>query len=239
LSLWTQRIEVRWQQNLRFYEHRYEVLRAFEDGGYLRSLREREERIFVRVGTAHQLVSFGPRGMSLALLRPDADETLVRTAASEVWERLQPRVTGGLRLGFQWLRELSEPYAEARKSAARSLLGEPFSDDAEDFALLFDGKKDDPAARYRLELGVLEASEVPARLARLSGRVAKADLNTPPTLWQVSSLPSVALFCDQEWDTADLDDSALPTVLGRIQAVRRAADNVVDNIASRVESEPR
>lgn len=240
VSLWTQRITLRWQQNLRFYERRYEVLRAFEDAGYLRNFREDEGQMVVRVGSAYQVLSFGSRGMSLGLLSPDADDELLQSAAFEVWTRLEPATVGGPTVELQWLRALPQAYNEARTHAARVLLGAPLNANAVDFALLYDGRSERPDAHYRLELGIVEAAEAPPRLARVVGRVGgRGDPNISPSLWQADALPPVALFCDGAWESSDLDDHTLEGIIRRAQDVRRSAGDLVDMIASRVESELR
>jgi hypothetical protein len=236
VALWTQRLQIRWHQNIAFYEARYEILRAFEDAGLLRRFRREDNRVVVRIGAAHQVIGFGANGLTMALLTPESDEVVVRQAASIVWDRLTPAVVGGLSLGLQFLSPIEMPYDDAKSKAASALVGSDVGAAVpQDFALLYDANDRELDGTVRLEIGVIDDAEVPVRLARSVGRVGSADKETPPSLWQGSTLPAVALFCDQDWDVNLGDVESLDGVFARLEATRRAADELMVGFAQRLD----
>jgi hypothetical protein len=173
--------------------------------------------------------------MNLSRLAPDADADLLRSAASIVWERLEPHLIGPPIVSFQFLQPLSSSYDEAKIQAARQLVGADVTNALDDFALLLDGRDEALGARYRLELGVLSAADGPQRLARVVGRVGGAEAETPPSLWRPDTLPKVAFFCDQEWETKALDgDGSLDAVFSQVSAVLDSANELVDRFVSRL-----
>jgi len=201
----------------------------------LRRFQERGGQISVRLGGAHQLLSFGPTSFSIATLKPNLDESLMRNAVQVVCSALEPQLVGQPTFGLQWLVPLDISYDNARKTAASRLLSSDVPGHLSDFALLLDGALEDPLKEYRLEMGILEASEAPMRLAQAVGRVGSPDRDTPPTLWQPEELPNVALFCDMELKASPLDDDIVESLFAMLKSARDSADRLVSSLIERLD----
>jgi hypothetical protein len=230
MNIWTQRARLGWKQSVSFYEHRFEVLRRLEDDGSLRRFQERGGQISMRLGGAHQLVSFGPTGLSMATLKPGLDDGVMRNAIEVVCSALEPQPVGRPSFGLQWLVPIDLSYDDARKTASTALFSSVDGHLA-DFALLLDGTLDEPLQEYQVEVGILEASEVPARLARVVGRVGPADQDIAPALWQSEELPKVALFCDMELKAASIQGDIVENLFAMLESACDSADLVVSSFS--------
>lgn len=133
-------------------------------------------------------------------------------------------------MAFQWLGLVDGDYEEAKHAALARTLAAPALGTYEDFALLLDGAIEEPQARYRCEVGVVEAAELPRRLSREQGRVGDRELGAPSTLWAPESLPAVALFCDSEWNLTTAPDASADALIEVWSSARRAAGRVVSGL---------
>jgi hypothetical protein len=233
MAIWTQRTKVSWKQSVSYFEHRYEVLRQLEDAGLLRRFQSNGDRISMRLGGVHQIMSFGPSGFSMADLKPGLDEGVTRAAAEIVYSAIKPELVGRPSFSIQSLVPITVPYDDARQAAGRALLpGLPGN--TLDFGLLLDGASEQPPGEYRLEVGIVEATEVPARLSRTVGRVAARDEETPPFLWQPNELPEVALFCDVALKTEPLQGNTVESLFATLASVRDVSDELVSSFMQRL-----
>jgi hypothetical protein len=232
MPLWTQRISLSWRQNIGFFERRYEVLRILEQQGLLRRFRESNDRISVRLQGAHQLLVYGSDGLTLAALRPEADLTVLRAAMEVVCDALEPEPTGYPVFGFAWLIPCVTTYEEARATAVDVFIGAGHPGRITDFALMLDGKFDEPFDDFQLELGIVETEEIPGRLAgSVESKVRRVD--APPALWRPEDLPDVAVFCDVELDTYPLNrDGIVASMFSRFELARDSAEELMSSIMS-------
>jgi hypothetical protein len=228
MPIWTQRVEITWRQNLAFFERRYSVLRELEDEGLLRRFQENDRsEISVRVGSAHQTLTFGDDGLVVAALKPESDLQVLRAAVQVVCDALDPRLSGYPELAFQSLTPLVGAYDEVRKAAAEALLGGGAVGRVGDFAVVLDGDLDEPLDDYHLEFGIVEATEVPARLSRRVGFSSSGNsFAPPPGLWQSDQLPAVALFCDSRIDASSLGPDIVDDLFATLKLGRQAAEEV-------------
>ena len=224
---WTQRYRLRWRPTLAFYEKRYAVLRALEKDGLLRQFKSNEASVSARLTDASHVVTFGPNRLDISLLRPGTDDLLEQITA-RVLEALRPERLSRPSVGLQWLAPADQDYESARTNAATRLFPPENTVEFDDFAVLLDGHHE--IGSYRLEIGIVEAAELPVRLAREVGRVGASDPETPRSLWPIDSFPDVAYFGDAEWD---LDQTPDPTSAGVIELwsrTRDATSNVVSSV---------
>lgn len=227
---WTQRVRIPWRPLVSFFERRWELLRAFEDQGLVRQFRVHAARIDIRLGDAHHLVIFGQDGLELSLLRPDADHGRMESASRAIWTALDPPQLTRPSMTFQWLMPVEADYDDARRDVAARLLGQPQGAGHADFAALVDGECESPESTYRLEVGVVQASESPMRLAREVGRVGVPAPEAPPSLWPPDTLPDVALFCDSDWDIHNVPDPSIEAVLEQWTTAKEAARQIVSGL---------
>jgi hypothetical protein len=230
VALWTQRIGASWPPTLNYYERRLDVLRRFEDEGLLRQFSVSEDDVSARLGDANHSINFSPTGLVAGLYQPDGDEERVRYAMAVVVEVLEPDEIVVPTFDFQWVVELEEAYDDARRRAARVAAPSSLAQ-ANDFALWADGHLEEPDANYFFECGVVDASELPTRLARLHGRAGAADPRSPPSLWPRDVLPEVAFFCGVNW-AVDVADESLERVFELWDATRDVSQGLVFDLMS-------
>ena len=178
-----------------FFERRWAVLKHFEDADLLQQHRVVNDRIAIRLGDAYHLITFGSDYVAGALLRPDSDSGRLREGLRKVFEILEPHRLLLPEFDYQWLVKLDRPYDDVRRLSAFAGFGDS-SDTVIDWAVTLDGLISEPAATYRAEFGILEASDAAARLSRAAGMVYTPDPDVPPTLWPPQSFPPVAWFFD-------------------------------------------
>ena len=231
MTLWTHRASFSWKQNLNFFERRYDVLRDLEDKGLLRRFQERQDSIAVRLQGPHQLLIFGSESLFIGMLKPQADMAVMRTAVETICRVLEPEPRGYPNFRFQWLNAWDASYEDARRQSAETFLGTGHPVHLADFALLVDAKLDDPFDDCHLELGIVDATEAPRRLAR--GMVAPEEQNdSPPGLWATDDLPPVAIFCDvslDAWSLVEADDM-VASVFATLESARDVADEFVSSM---------
>jgi len=204
---WTRGIVVNYRPELRFYEMKTALLRAFDDAQILHAFQVSEERTSALLGDSHGelvvtpnflLLNVGPSGV-------EDEWELLLSALQDAMDTLQPTVVDLTFLSQHLLPMLETDYDSARHEALRRLLGEwPNTHGLTDFALLVDGAHDGHS--YQAEFGVLDAASVPDRLGRLVGRI-----NTPTgpgPIWNLKkqSVPPVAFFIDISWSGWPMPD---------------------------------
>jgi hypothetical protein len=231
MALWTHRAGLSWRQNLNFFERRYDVLRELENKGLLRRFQERRENIAVRLRGPHQLVIFGSEGLSIGMLKPDAEIEVIRAAVETICHLLEPEPRGYPNFRFQWLNAWDTSYDDARRRSAEAFIGADHPARVADFALIVDAKLDAPFDDCHLELGIVDATEAPRRLAR--GAMAPEETaDSPPGLWASDELPPVAIFCDVRLDAWSLveSDDMVASVFATLESARDAADKFVSSM---------
>jgi hypothetical protein len=244
-TLWTQHLGVRWPNSLAFFEHRYEILRSFDEQGLLRFFRHAENRVDVRLGDADHLLSFGASGMMLSALKPKADLDRLAAAGRVVVEALAPRRLSGLTASMQWIGASHDgDYDQARSRACEHALGEPGSGRYLDYAAVVDGDALQSGATYHLEAGVADAADIAHRLNRafvsVRGAGQGGNIDAPPTLWPADSMPPFGLFCNSTWQLSRAvcvpgwDDAE-----SHFASIRKAAFQIVDSIFTALDNEPR
>src|SRR5262249_51813970 len=135
---------------------------------------------------------------------------------------------------FQWLDPIDGNYDDARRAAAQRVFGELPEIQPSDFAVLLDARSDDAAMAFRCEVGVVAANEIPPRLSRQQGRMRQGRDEVPATIWPVSSLPEVALFCDTDWMAEGDAPESVQEFLNVWGSVRVSAERVVSELFERL-----
>ena len=234
MAPFTQRMNLAWRPALGFFERRYEVLRTLEDDGLLRSFQVRENRISVRLGDPLHVLVFGPESAEVMLLGPDGEFERLMSALETVLRTIRPAGSTRIVIGAQWLERLEIPYKDARHAAASRILGEDGDITDRDFALLTSGELSEPRVAFDLEIGVVEAAEIPQRLARQAGRIGKVAPEVPPSLWPTESLPDVALFADSTWrPESPINEPTLDEIRSTWDATVMAATLTISNVFER------
>jgi hypothetical protein len=224
-----------WRPAISYFEQRYAILRSLDDDGLLRSFRAGENQVSARLGDAAHLLILHPNGLEALVLVPEADEARVWAAVRLAFERIAPASPIRLEAQFQWLEPVDDlPYEQARHLAAERILGADAAIQGRDFALLTSGTIADVALEFTLEAGVVEAAEIPGRLARETGRVGNRRPEIPPSFWSVDKLPGVALFADSTWKREEpLDDSTMDGVSAAWEGMHDRAAREIDRIFDR------
>jgi hypothetical protein len=192
LDLWTQRLTVSYRRSLKFYERRLEILRSFEEQGDLFDFRVTDDRVSVRLGGPQHRLGFGATRIDAAVLDPRADSQRVKDAIVSAGDALAPERMVRPIMRFQWLSPLENiSYDEARVAAAQAVFRE---DALTDFALIVDGKIEQPSLEFQAECGIVDDDEIPSRLSGQRSQVIPGDDEAPPSLWPPESLPAVAAY---------------------------------------------
>jgi len=234
MGLWTQRVRLTWPPSLTFFEHRYEVLRQFEQMGLLQQFRVREQRLSARLGDAYHFISISPDELEAGLLRPSGEFHRVENALRITFDLLKPQRVVRPLLSFQWLFPVGEDYDSARLRASTSMLGDLPPLERKDPALFF-AASTHAGDVVNIECGIVEAAETPQRLARQVGQFTSfADAEAPPSLWPVDSVPNVAFFCDSIWHMVILDDPTPDAVFKSWENMRASTENIVTSLADRL-----
>jgi len=234
VALWTQRVRLTWPPSLTFFERRFEVLGQYEQMGLLQQFRVREQRVSARLGDAYHFISISPDELEAGLLQPSGEFHRVESALRIAFDLLVPRRVVRPRLSFQWLIPVAEDYDTARLRAITSMIGDVPQLENKDPALFFTASSG-PDAVVNTECGIVEAAEIPRRLARQVGQLTPfADAEAPSSLWPVDSVPNVAFFCDSIWHMVRLDEPTADAVFECWDNTRAAAESVVTLLADRL-----
>jgi hypothetical protein len=207
---WTQSLALTWRPELRFYEKRFDVLRALEERGELWAFRAHEDRVQARLFDRWQQMSVRQNGASLHLLSPQADPESAWAALVLAFDMIAPTRPRHMSVAFQYVADLPLAFDDAVMRGYGSVLGRfaPKTIKVSDWAVLFDFSMDQPAGVSAMaEFGVLRADEVPVRLARSLGRLRFVDPpSTSPELWEDAHFEPVSIFMDVALH-ADIDPS--------------------------------
>lgn len=201
-QLWTQGASINWRPSFRFYEARTKFLSRLDEKGLVRAWRMEDEEVSVRLGDREHEAFLTPTGVRVFATTTEPDlERLILAAELAVKETNIPRLTI-VRVYFQHLYPIEGKYDEIRSRSAHLLLGS-FADDLKvsDYALLVDGRPDDPTYAFQVEFGIVSRVEIPLRLARLIGRMRGEEdqQRSLPRQLRLADLPEVALFADSSW----------------------------------------
>ncbi len=195
-DLWTQSLSLRWRPELRFYEKRVEILRTFEEQGFLRAFRVRESTIDARLFSSRDSLSVRQDGLDLHLRRPDSDLERALEAVEISLSAVspsQPRSCSGF---FQFLSPVDMEFENAVSRAFGAALGRLGTESIElsDWAFLIDLSAKDGGAG-QMEFGIVLAEEVPERLSAAVGRIQR-ESPPPPYVGEPEEFAPVSLFSD-------------------------------------------
>jgi hypothetical protein len=238
LAPWTQRLSVAWRPSLGFFEKRYEILRAIEDEKLLHQFLHRDDRISVRLGDPNHIVTFAPDRLEMTVLRPDGDLGRVLNVGQLVLEALRPSRILSPAVQFQWLNPIAQDYEVAKAQLVERLFGQVPHLTYGDTAALLDVATDEPASRGQVEFGLVNASEMPGRLARSVGYMTHlAEPEAPASLWVGETLPEVAFFCDSAWWPIQPPDPAIDAVGKLWEDMREMAGSIVQAFMGTVQTD--
>src|SRR5690606_34190236 len=133
---------------------------------------------------------------------------------------------------FQCVSPLDMAYDKARRVMAYRWYGEWLSRvEPEDTATLLDGRRLDGSARFQVEFGVIQRSELYPRIARHVGRVSAASRPDLLADWEEEGVPPVAVFADLRWEPQNL-----PPVDGTVEWLDSLRDNLIADSVELMES---
>lgn len=225
------RIRLNWEQELRYYEHRLEVLRTLEDQGELKSFSVSGELVTASVSPSVGCVFASNHFEVSATLGGSGDH--VRALIALLVATIKPRVIVRLAASFQHVVPIEKSYDDARFSGARSLLA-AFPDVVEDYALLMDAQMPGGEGKYKIEFGVVEAGDIQRRLRQEVGRMEGVTEASSVLKLGIkrADFPPVALFADSVWFAAGEAPSADPAsaVLAFLDAAESDARRVVAHL---------
>jgi hypothetical protein len=236
LPPWTQSVSLHWRPELRFYEERIRILRELEDKRELRAFRVAEGSIDARIRDDDHLLSVHQSGLSIQLLRPNADIDRAWAALTTVVETIRPASLRRTTVAFQYVSELKVDMPTAISNSIDHLFSVPTVEGVSyrDWAVLMDITRSD-GSEGQMEFGIVEDHEVPARLSRHVGRINVSGGNVAPDHWKEDEFPAVAVFADSYLQ------SQIPTMEGALihvrefmDTARRDAGKVVESISNRL-----
>jgi hypothetical protein len=231
VGLWTQRLSLSWWSSVRYFRLRFDVLERYEDEGWLWGARVADDVVGARLGDPSHVIEFGPSHMRAYLLNPDADAERLLAALRVLIETVEPKLFANPTFSFQWVIPIAGTYEDVRKRAAASFLPNALSP-VTDLAAWLDGDLPDRRGKYYLECGVVEAIEVPPRLAREVGRfMVLRDPNVPSSLWPIETLPPIAFFCDMHCEVADVGSAS--EFFSQWGETRERAEGVISSLMNR------
>jgi len=196
VALWTQSILLRWRPELRFFEERISILRALEDRGYLRAFHVGETEVGARLIDADHEITVRHDSLSLQIRGQGADSTVMWDAAALALSRISPAAVSSLSATMQHISPLDVDFQVAiDRGYERLFVGLPRGGmKLDDWAWLSNVFIDKPSGNGSVEVGIVQAREIPARLERMIGR-ARGERGSGKN-WGEVDLPKVALFCD-------------------------------------------
>ncbi|HWB22031.1 MAG TPA: hypothetical protein VG652_03995 [Gaiellaceae bacterium] len=189
----------------------------------------------LRLGDATYQLRLFPNRVDVALLNSRPDTERVLTALEVVFAHMKPDRLARPEFVFQWVAPIAhQTYGEARLAAAAEVFSEAGSTFT-DFAVLADGRVDEPEIDYRLECGIVEASEIAPRLAGQASRLTgyPEDLDAPSSLWSPDTMPEVAFYCDSVWRPDGAPEPTADGVMSCWQDTLAEAERVVSYVQAR------
>ncbi len=231
LGPWTQRIEVNWRPELRFYETRIGILRQLENQGILQAFRVRDHAIDGRLFGGDHVLTIKQNGISLQLLRPQAEAAAGWDAVALAVEQINPTQATSITLSLQYVVGLEGDFPTLVARGQEQLLSVPLAGDVagQDWALLLDLKLEgETESNGQVEFGITANAELPSRLARLVGKMAeRTDID--PEHWKPAEFPSVSLFVDSKWaSSVDNVDDPLNNAWAYWDSVRQQTNSLVE-----------
>jgi len=238
MAPWTQGIEVAWRPELRYYEARIAILRDLEDAGDLAAFMVRDDAVYARLFDGDVELSVRQNGLNLALHQPTGDFEESWKVASAVLGRIKPSEPLGVTVRFQHVETVEMEFREAIEASSRALLIPSYVGVArlKDWAMLMDVEVVE-GVDTTLEFGIVRAAELPARLARMLGRISHEHRAAQST-WLGIEFPDVALFIDSAWvskeSSGEITDDLAGATLGLWAAARTEADMLAEAMSSAI-----
>jgi hypothetical protein len=232
---WTQSLALSWRPALRFYEERIGILRDFDDAQVLRAFKVGENTIDAQLFGGECRISVSQSGATLQLLSPQADLKGGSDALAAVVAALSLSEIRSLTVGLQYVEPIELPFREAVDRGHEQVFGAKLGAELRlgDWAVLQDLHLGDHDERDGgVEFGIVQASEVPQRLARIQGRAQGEHLS--PGVWSQATFPPVALFADSFWSLREhpMDGELMSSVAGFWETVREKTGSLVVELHS-------
>lgn len=200
MTTWTRTIVLRWRPNVEFYAGRTAILRALEDSGQLDGFNVTEDRIAAQVGPS-SFLEVGAAAAVMIVKGPLVTVDDARSSLEAVWMILAPRDLHVARMHFQTLVPIvGEDGGAAQARTGSNILGRLFSGaTVDDWSALVDGHSAS-SGPFQVEVGIVGITEIPQRLDRSVGRIARSEMPMlPQTDWDGFDLPEAAFFADWNW----------------------------------------
>jgi hypothetical protein len=233
VTLWTQQVEVTWPACLSFYDEKLNLLHQFESEGILRAFRNRDTNIGAMLGDPDHHIAVRSDQMNIRMLSSGADLERMESAASSVFSALEPDSVAEVSVSLQYLTPLDGEFQSLTGDSANRLLG--LTDEGGmggwDWAVLLNGEGTDPDSIFQVEFGVVQAEEIPERLARVHGQIEGLDTSIPSSHWEGQEFPPVAMFAEWQWATEPSDEAApLDTFLACWARAREDAASLLKTV---------
>ncbi|MEJ7657456.1 MAG: hypothetical protein WKF33_10555 [Thermoleophilaceae bacterium] len=232
-DLWTQSLSLRWRPELRFYEKRIEILKSFEEHGYLRAFRVQENFIDARFFGSRDSVSVQQNGLDVFLGHPGSDVDRALAAVEISLSAVIPTQPRRFLASFQHLTPLTMQFEDAVSRAYGGVLGRLGTEgiEVDDWALLADisSKEGLPG---QIEFGIVRAEEVPLRLSRSAGRV-QHEAAAPEDWPEPAEFADVSLFSDLAIRRTDV--GSIETLRDEVQSFWQTARSEADRLVSTLE----
>ena len=196
---------LRWKPAIRFFEHRSELLRAFEDAGTLTAFRWRDQALGLRLGP-HREIEVRPDGLRIETKSPDLRCVDAGSALSLIFESIVPEQVVFSALSVRSLIAVDGASSAVAAASGRKLAqGLDSEATAVDWAMLLDGTSGSLRAAFQVEYGIVSAEEASTRLSGVRrGRIAALGDEYGPEgpgslALDLGNIPSTALFADWRW----------------------------------------
>ncbi len=235
----TQSLTLSWLPELRFFERRYEILRALQDRGDMWAFHASDTGIQARLFDLDHQLTVRQHNASLHLLAPAPQADRAWDVFAFAVTAIQPRQAQTMALTFQFVEPLPLDFDAAIRIAHSSLVHIPGTDaiQAGDWALLVDLSVSEPeGADGQTEFGIIKATETAPRLRRDISRVTMAEA---PTMvadqWEDAQFAPVSLFVDVTFRApASPGAGMLDALHGFWNDLRREAGNLVTEVKHRL-----
>jgi hypothetical protein len=203
VAVWTQRLHISWGRPLvSFVSETAAILKDLEEAGLLWRYALSEERVGVKVGDALNQLVFEPRAMAITVFKPEPDMPSLLSAGEIVWGRLAPPEARRMEAEFRFINPLEGDYDELRERAGATVIPMPNGVRNVDFAVHADLATEYPSATVQIECGIVQQQEARTRLA-MHQEALRPEVGVPPSIFDLKSLPDVAVFGRQVWQVAE------------------------------------
>jgi len=230
---WTRTLTARWRPQLRFYEERIPILRAFEDDGVLRAFAVASDSVGARVLEPGHQITVRQDGLSVDLFGQEPDLATVRKLISQTLEKIAPVGLRAPTARFSHVVPLDVPVQEAvQRSIAPIVPSTPSNVSGVDFALLMDLATPDETSG-QIEYGIIRSSEARRRLKGISQRIAPVSQAIRDRDWEAVKFPEVSLFADSMWrQDINIGLQEAQDVWGFWERATKYAGEFVDGLSS-------